>query len=383
MDNIKRHIKITRLIYKQRISSLSLRELDKVNKWLSEDINNKELYDRIFNSDIDVVACKYESIDERSQWNSFNKKVKKHTVLKHFKQYLSIAASIIILFCISVLVYQNRHQATEYTMYSEVQKKSIQLTLSDGSILDLEKLGNKTIVNDDNHSITNVGKKIVYQGKLSKKDDLASIKMNKLVIPKGFYYNVVLSDGTKVWLNSQTKFSYPVSFTGKTREVTLDGEGYFEVFKDKNRPFIVKTSSLNVKVLGTVFNVNTYKDNGQVSTALLSGSVEISSNKEKRLLKPGEVAKYSSKEIKIEKTDILPYIAWKEGMFCFRNESLKNILKCLERSYDVEFVYTKDFEDEYFTGDISRNKPIEAVLSVIDMLTVVNFEKRGNKVFIN
>jgi len=209
------------------------------------------------------------------------------------------------------------------------------------------------------------------------------LEFNQLIIPKGTFYHLVLSDGTKVWLNADSKIKYPVVFGQDKREVSLRGEGYFEVAKDSTRPFIVSTDKMDVKVLGTTFDVNTYEDEGKSFVVLVEGLVEVSAGKgESRIITPGYMAEVNMHDvqakIQISKCDAEHYIAWKSGNFSFRNASLTEILKRVSRYYDVTVIR----EEEYYTGDVSSDVPLESLLAVIESSTSVSFKVERKIVYV-
>lgn len=208
---------------------------------------------------------------------------------------------------------------------------------------------------------------------------------NTMRIPVGGFYQLALSDGSKVWLNSMTELRFPVAFTGEERRVYLTGEAYFEVTPDSKHPFIVVTEDgMEVKVYGTEFNVNTYQQN-MVQTVLVSGKVGIrmdAAGKEV-MLAPKQMAEYSDKTrmIRVEDVDPYRYIAWKDGEFVFERETIEEIMQRLERWYDVTVFYENEsLKEKRFTGSISRYEDIEQVLRLIEGPATLRFDVKGNVV---
>lgn len=210
-------------------------------------------------------------------------------------------------------------------------------------------------------------------------------KNNELIIPKGGEYQVVLADGTKVWLNSASRLIYPQSFMGKERRVVLSGEAFFDVAHDAERPFIVETSRMNVKVLGTRFNVNDYDDNEEVSTTLVNGSVEIVSGDQQVFrLVPGEQA--YGKENKLEKREVNVrlYTSWIDGKFLFNNTELEEIAQQISRWYDVEiFFSSENVKKVRFTGAIVKFKPLDDLVRMIESTSQVRFSVKGKTIVIS
>ena len=208
---------------------------------------------------------------------------------------------------------------------------------------------------------------------------------NTMRIPVGGFYQLALSDGSKVWLNSMTEFRFPVAFTGEVRKVYLTGEAYFEVAPNSKHPFIVVTEEgMEVKVYGTEFNMNTYQ-HGVVQTVLVSGKVGIRVNATGKevMLAPRQMAEYSEKTgmVRVEDTDPYRYIAWKDGEFVFERETIEEIMDRLGRWYDVKVFYENEsLKQKRFTGVISRYEDIEQVLRLIEGPATLRFEVKGNVV---
>ena len=210
---------------------------------------------------------------------------------------------------------------------------------------------------------------------------------NTMRIPVGGFYQLALSDGSKVWLNSMTEFRFPVAFTGEERKVYLTGEAYFEVAPNSKHPFIVVTEEgMEVKVYGTEFNMNTYQ-HGVVQTVLVSGKVGIRVNATGKevMLAPRQMAEYSEKTgmVRVEDTDPYRYIAWKDGEFVFERETIEEIMERLGRWYDVKVFYENEsLKQKRFTGVISRYEDIEQVLRLIEGPATLRFEVKGNVVMV-
>ena len=208
---------------------------------------------------------------------------------------------------------------------------------------------------------------------------------NTMRIPVGGFYQLALSDGSKVWLYSMTEFRFPVAFTGEERKVYLTGEAYFEVAPNSKHPFIVVTEEgMEVKVYGTEFNMNTYQ-HGVVQTVLVSGKVGIRVNATGKevMLAPRQMAEYSEKTgmVRVEDTDPYRYIAWKDGEFVFERETIEEIMERLGRWYDVKVFYENEsLKQKRFTGVISRYEDIEQVLRLIEGPATLRFEVKGNVV---
>lgn len=206
---------------------------------------------------------------------------------------------------------------------------------------------------------------------------------NTLSTPTGGQYNIVLADGTKVYLNAVSSIKYPTHFNGDQRIVELDGEAYFEVAKNKDKPFIVKSGQQSIEVLGTHFNVHAYNNESIVKTTLLEGSVAVSYKNQKTILKPGQQSSMADnwKKIAIKEVDTQAAIAWKNGRFKFDNADLKTVMKQLERWYGIKVEYRGDVSDVRFNGGTFMNKNLSEVLKVLE-LNNIKFKVEGNTVVV-
>lgn len=206
---------------------------------------------------------------------------------------------------------------------------------------------------------------------------------NTLSTPTGGQYNIVLADGTKVYLNAVSSIKYPTQFNGDQRIVELDGEAYFEVAKNKNKPFIVKSGDQDIEVLGTHFNVHAYDNESVVKTTLLEGSVAVSYKNQKAILKPGQQSNVSDKfnKITIKQVDTEAAIAWKNGRFKFDNADLKTVMRQLERWYGIKVEYRGDVPDVRFNGGTFMNKNLSEVLKVLE-LSNIKFKVEGKTIIV-
>lgn len=212
--------------------------------------------------------------------------------------------------------------------------------------------------------------------------------------PRGGTYQVTLPDGSKVWLNADSKISFPNQFYGGVRKVALIGEAYFEVNKDKKRPFVVESNGQEVTVLGTHFNIKAYTDEPGVKTTLLEGSVLVRKMSKVNssdpwstpfapvVLKPGEQAVLDGAKIKVAKANLDEAIAWKNGYFRFNDEKITSIMAKLARWYNIEFEFESTPSKEGFNGKVSRFKNISQVLKMLEETDAVHFKMQGRKVIV-
>ncbi|WP_205509982.1 FecR family protein [Longitalea arenae] len=255
------------------------------------------------------------------------------------------------------------------------------LTLADGRTIVLDS-ANGTITKQGGATVINVNGQVSYAN-TGGKENPAAVVYNKVSTARGNQYQLILADGTKVWLNSASSLRFPTSFAGDRREVELDGEGYFEVAKDARKPFHVKTRTQDIEVLGTHFNVNAYSDEATVKTTLLEGSVKVGEwstvdgeikTGNKVMLKPGEQAILSGHSTQSGRQaftinhspDIDQVMAWKNGWFEFDDTDIKTIMRQISRWYDVDIRYETKTADEKYGGRISRNLNLSNILKMLE-----------------
>lgn len=258
------------------------------------------------------------------------------------------------------------------------------LTLTDGSVIELNSATNGKIAQQDGVSITNTDDGELVYTVADKASKTGAPLYNAISTPKGGEYELSLPDGTKVWLNAASSLRFPTCFTGKERKVYLSGEAYFEVSRNKKMPFIVSSGDATVEVLGTHFNIKAYKDEEALKTTLLEGSVRVYGKKNSILLTPGQQAtlSYTSDQINITNAKITEVMAWKNGYFIFKNSSLKDIMNQISRWYDVDVEYQCDPRNKYFGGMYSKDKDINELLKGLELTKNVHFKIEGRRIIV-
>lgn len=257
------------------------------------------------------------------------------------------------------------------------------LTTASGDQILLDNAANGVVASEKNTHVLKQGSQLIYSGSGQIKDDLESL--NTLSTLKGRKFQLVLADGTKVWLDAASSITYPVVFTGKQRKVKVTGQLYFEVAKDKSKPFIVEAGETSIKVYGTHFNVDAYEDEPAIKTTLLEGSVKISVSNQSLMLKAGQQAvsgKVNSRSIHLDKdVDTEAVIAWKSGLFQFDNADLPTVLRQLARWYDMQIVYFGEIPIRRFDGKIGRDLNLSQVLKLLEKMQV-RFSIKENKLIV-
>lgn len=305
---------------------------------------------------------------------------------------LGIAASIFIVLSVGLFYFLDKPDVQPLLTIDQTPKpapvvpggnKAI-LTLSDGSKIILDHAKNGVLANQAGVSIQKTSDgELLY--KFSNSDDSGKqpaedVIYNKIETPKGGKYQVNLPDGSIVWLNSASSLRFPALFSGNTREVELTGEAFFDVAKNKNKPFKVITKDQIVEVLGTRFNINSYGDEETIKTTLIEGSVKIIYKDKVVLLSPGQQFQPNESRPKVIEADTEEVIAWKNGYFLFKDESIHSIMRKLSRWYDVEVTYAGEIPELGFGGNISRSKDITEVLDALQLTNAVHFKIEGRRI---
>ena len=254
------------------------------------------------------------------------------------------------------------------------------LTLTDGRTINLNEAQPGIIVGTD---ITYADGTAVIDNP-SPGNDTNDLGNLTLQTPKGGTYQITLPDGTEVWLNASSTLRYPQRFAKNERVVDIEGEGYFAVKKDKQRPFKVRTAKQELVVLGTAFNISAYPDETATETTLVEGAVKVASlaSKTTRELQPGQQARLSVNGLTVHAVDTEEFTAWKNGYFVFNDATIYSILKKFERWYDIEIDEEIKLTDDLFTGKIPRNASLKSALKIVGNTSGISFQLTGNKLFL-
>lgn len=257
------------------------------------------------------------------------------------------------------------------------------LTLANGSRMVLDSARNGLLVRKGSLNIEKTSdgqlRYVVDKDREMKED--SSVAFNTINTPRGGEYQVILSDGTKVWINAASALKFPTAFNGHERTVELTGEAYFEVAKNADKPFYVKVNDMQVQVLGTSFNIMAYSDEPAIKTTLLEGSVRLAMGKNSHLLQPGQQGIADHRGIAVVNANTDEAIAWKNGYFEFNRCSIQDIMHQLSRWYDTDVVYESKVPGDEFVGKISRDAKLSQVLRILE-LSNVHFRIENKKIFV-
>jgi transmembrane sensor len=316
-----------------------------------------------------------------------------HLSSKRRSSFLKIAAAAVILLVLSSTAFfflgrDNKDIARKertHPVANDVAPggdKAI-LTLADGRQIVLDTVSNGYLARQGTVKVTKMGGRLSYSVATIGSE---KVLYNTIITPKGGQYQLVLADGTQVWLNAASSLRFPTSFVQKERRVVVSGEAYFEVAKNKERPFVVSVNNAEVQVLGTHFNVMAYKEEGIVKTTLLEGSVRFASENNIRVLKPGQQSQLlNDGQVKVlSGVDINEVMAWKNGIFHFQNADITTVMRQVSRWYDVDVVYqTKQEIKDLFVGETPRSSKLSDVLKILELTGHVKFRIQGKKIIVS
>ncbi|RZF58443.1 FecR family protein [Sphingobacterium corticibacterium] len=254
------------------------------------------------------------------------------------------------------------------------------LVLDDGTEVSLNELhlGNVTI--NGKVWANKAGEGELRYGEMAE----GEIRYHTIRTPRGGQYQVILADGTKVWLNASSSIRFPTAFIGTERLVEIEGEVFFDVQKDTEKPFVVKSDNQEITVLGTQFNVMAYPDEEGVKTSLIEGKVAVDIAGSSYTLRPGERSVYDKTKRQVTKETFDPeeILAWQEGYFMFNEESIEHVMRKIARWYDVEVEYKGNMKGKLFSGTVSRFGQVDEVLDMLELTGTVTFKIEGRRILV-
>ena len=326
---------------------------------------------------------------EEEMWQSIRRYARRR---KRWLLYGGISAAAMVALVAGIrLLWQGQEQPEAYRLTPVAQVMQAEPGVPQAL---LKTSGGKTIAlaaGETRRVATLAGVDVVQDStggvRFAKPDTLGmAVEMNTVYVPERGEYQVELSDGTRIWVNSASEISFPSYFAGNVREVTLAGEAYFEVARDSRRPFYVNIGDARVRVLGTAFNVSAYRDERTTEVALLNGKVSFDATDGKHVLSPGEIAALDKAQgiTEVREGDVASIIAWKEGRFYFEDMRMEDLALKLSRWYGVDFAFDSEAARELrFSGGMVKYRPLNYVLEMISKTTRVVFQERAGKVYVS
>ncbi len=376
MDNLSKRYRIARLIVRQIIEGADTPMDKELEEWLAESEDNQREYEDIRRRLREELRQKKESLAPAA-WKKTERRLPKRRTLRRIAQWAA-AACVIFAMGAGAFLWMQAEEEVPVTVSTNTKSYQAVLILGDGERVTLNDSTRQFITEKAGTRISTEGNTVRYEAQ----EESETTEMHTLLIPRGGEFHMELADGTQVWLNSESKLTYPARFTGRTREVAMEGEVCFQVAKNEAQPFIVRTGGMAVKVLGTVFNVDAYPDNGRIATTLVEGKVEIQAEDEKQTLLPDQQAVLEKgKGIEVKKVYAEDYISWIGGVFHFTEASLEEIMQKLSRWYNFEFFFANaDVKDAHFTLNIRRYENVSDILSKIEKTGRAHFNINGRTV---
>lgn len=292
---------------------------------------------------------------------------------KAYLPLLAIAASILIFLVsgIFLITHKQKQQSLVINKLPKIKNDAAPggnkalLTLANGSTIVLTGAQNGKLANQGGVVVNKTADGLISYADSKQNTSLKTLVYNTATTPRGGQYQFILSDGTKVWLNSSSSIRYPVEFIGNERRVELTGEAYFEVAHNAAKPFRVISNGQTVEVLGTHFNINAYNDESVIKTTLLEGSVKVSSQGVSNIIKPGEQSQFNNGNFNVKSVDVDEAVAWKNGFFYFEDNSIQEVMRQLSRWYDVDIKYDGQLPARRFSGEISRDVNASQILDIL------------------
>lgn len=368
------------LIQKSIVGVLDDEERKQLADWLAESEEHQRMYEEFTRAGfLEKAREEHRLFSSGEGYLRFQSGKKKMNRLRIGRRWTAVAAVGAMLVGVALAFFSRTQDGeSDVQPVAEIIKPgraSAVLTLSDGKqVLLSDSLAIR--FKEQAADVRVQGKSLNY----STGDSGIFEGYNTITVPRGAEYQLTLSDGTRVWLNAETELKYPVAFTGETREVVLAGEAYFEVSKNRDFPFVVKSEKLEIKVLGTSFNVKAYPQETQQAT-LVEGKVKVHAGSRSRELQPGEQLNYLSGEPEVRKVDVRAYVAWKDQRFVFNDDLLEEVMRKLGRWYDVAFVLRDtDVREIRFTGNLPKYKDLEQVLDKLELTTHIRFVRNGRTI---
>jgi ferric-dicitrate binding protein FerR (iron transport regulator) len=389
---------VGRLMLKYNQGEITEEEQAMLDNWINASAENKQLFATLTNNDDlqaklnhlhEIEGTKEEAkrrVMEMLFPGAIVTPIKRTTFSLWKTMAAAVAVTVVVGTGVWFLLKKQPHQHVAVVQPAENKLADVapggykaQLILDDGRAIELDSAGAGKLAQQGNMQVMNQGGQLLYQ-----QDATAENRSlyNTLKTGRGQMYPVKLSDGSAVWLNSSSTIRFPVAFNEQERRVDITGEAYFEVAHNDKKPFVVSVNGVEVQVVGTVFNINSYNDEGAMKTTLLKGAVKVKQGDQQVMIRPGEQAEVVDKTIKVNTgVNVSKEVAWKNGLFYFKNENLKAIMRQISRWYDVDVVYEGNVSNDEISGKIYRSANLSEVLKLLNLLDV-NYKIEGKKLII-
>jgi transmembrane sensor len=384
--------RISELIIKHLQNDLGEMEHHELYAWINQSPKNLELFSEITDQQtlmLDLTRMEDSRQRVIARLEESIPALKAQPVQRMIWRPLAAAAVLILVSMLYLVLHRSsKPEIARNGDSSQPIKKDVPaptgtktiLTMADGSTIALDSVGSGNLGQQGNVKIAKLNNGQIVYNKVNEKP--AEVLYNTLSTAKGGQTRIVLADGSKVWLNAASSLHFPAVFSGAIRKVELTGEAYFEIAHNKSMPFIVQVKEASIKVLGTQFNIMAYENEGALKTTLLEGSVIVSTGKQSSHLQPGQQAQISTgseENIRINKdVDTIQVTAWKNGEFQFSVADIGEVMRQLERWYDIDIAYEGDKPAIRLSGSINRHVSLSSVLKLLE-LNGVHYKFDGKK----
>ncbi len=389
-DKVLDQFQIASLLVKEVTEELSEAEAQELDAWKMDNAN-RILYQQLFEeTDVKERQAALSQLELDREWYRFVFAMEAHKAPlakkrnnRGLRLLTTFAAAAAIVLFVALFFQKNKNPKASNDVLAELEhiepgKPAAELILSGGEVVPIDAIAQSNI-KDQEVAINNKNGELVYDQLNA--TAVATVQMNTLRVPRGGEYKLTLSDGTKVWLNAETELTYPVAFAGDHRTVKLQGEAYFDVTHNPEKPFIVESGNQCIEVLGTSFNVSAYQTDEQIVTTLVEGKVNVSVEQNHQMksvvLRPEEqlVNELESNELKVYEVDTYTYTSWKDGRFVFRNETLEHMMTQLARWYQVDVIFKSEESKQLrFSGDFERYSELNDFLKLMAAETSVTVD---------
>ena len=334
--------------------------------------------------EVDINVSDLEAVRKKVLMRIHSKITTQPRVVPLLVKWVAAAAVAVITLSIWFISSREKPHMEEIKYSTDITpgKTGATLTLSNGRKINLEHAVAGNLATESGVTISkNAAGEIIYN--IQPNSNVAADAINTLETSRGQQTQVRLPDGSRIYLNAASSLIYPASFASKRdRKVTLSGEGYFEIAKDKLHPFIVESRGQKVKVLGTHFNINAYNNEAVAKTTLLEGSILVSTAQGQETLTPGTELTNNGNSMAVQQIDTELAIAWKNNLFLFENEEIGTIMRQVERWYDVEVTFVDNISQERFGGGVSRFSNVSKLLRSLEATGKVHFRIDGRKIYV-
>ena len=370
--------KIAHLIFLALFGLENETQRAELEEWLGRKERNRRLYRRLQEEGSHSLEV-YAGFDVEKGWRQVEKRLRRLHYRSLARRAVPYAAAVLLVLGVGIYTMSHLNTPQENVVLADSEVLlpggfKARLLTESGEIFDLEEKG---VLQVDGNRLQNDGERLVY----GQEQEGASVRRHTLQVPRGGEYHLVLADGTQVWLNAETELTYPTAFPGDNRRVRVKGEAYFEVAKDDGKPFIVEMEGWQVQVVGTAFNVSAYPAERQHVT-LAEGCVRAIQGEEVEVLSPGEQAEITSQGMAVREVNVENYTAWRKKRFVFRSEPFPDLVKELERWYDVRIILDEEVRDIRLTVNLPKYEELNKLLTIIEDIARVDCKVQGREIMI-